>query len=169
VNLSLGDLAVYPAHGVGKIEAVEERLVGNQKCDVVLMRILENGMKIMIPAQNVEDIGLRPLIDEIEVDRIFDIFRAPPKISKSSNWNRRQRDYMDRIKTGSPFDVASVMSELLAMRADKDLSFGERKLLDMVKVLLLKEMSLATGRSEKSIDEEICSFFRPAKSAALKS
>jgi len=169
VNLALGDLAVYPAHGVGKIEAVEERMVGDKKCDVFVMRILENGMKIMIPAQNVEDIGLRPLIDEEEVSQIFEVFKTPPKMPETSNWNRRQREYMERIKTGSPFDVAAVMGELLAMRAEKDLSFGERKLLDMVKILLIKEMALATGKSEKEIETEICACFPPAKSAALKS
>ena len=169
MNLALGDLAVYPAHGVGKIEAVEERMVGDKKCDVFVMRILENGMKIMIPAQNVEDIGLRPLIDEEEVSQIFEVFKTPPKMPETSNWNRRQREYMERIKTGSPFDVAAVMGELLAMRAEKDLSFGERKLLDMVKILLIKEMALATGKSEKEIETEICACFPPAKSAALKS
>lgn len=169
MNLALGDLAVYPAHGVGRIESVEQRVVGNQECDVLVMRILENGMKIMIPAQNVGDIGLRPLIGKKEVAKIYEVFKTPPKLPDGSNWNRRHREYLERIKTGSPFDVASVMCELLTIRVDKDLSFGERKLLDTVRLLLIKELSLASGRSEKEVEDEISSFFPPPKGAMVKS
>lgn len=169
MNLALGDLAVYPAHGVGRIESVEQRKVGNQECDVLVIRILENGMKIMIPAQNVEDVGLRPLIDKKEVAGIYEVFKTSPKLPESSNWNRRHREYLERIKTGSPFDVASVMCELLTIRVDKDLSFGERKLLDTVRVLLVKELSLASDRSEQEVEDEINGFFPPPKGAAAKS
>lgn len=168
MRLELGDLAVYPAHGVGKIEALEERIVGNQKCDVLVMRILENGMKIMIPAKNVGEVGLRPLMDKKEIEKVYTLFKKPGKTPDSTNWNRRHREYLEKIKTGKPYEVASVMSELLSMRVEKELSFGERKLLDTVKALLVKELALASEKTEKKVEEEILGFFPPARGSAAK-
>lgn len=162
-------MAVYPAHGVGRIEAVEQRTIGDKEYDFFVMRILENDMKIMIPAQNVDDVGLRPLMDKAEAAKVYEVFKTPHKLPETTNWNRRHREYMEKIKTGSPFDVAAVMCELLAMRAEKDLSFGERKLLDMVKVLLVTELALACGKAEAEVAAEIEGFFPPAKAAGLKS
>ncbi len=169
MRLELGDLAVYPAHGVGRIEAIEQRTVGDREYDFLVMRILENGMKIRIPAQNVEEVGLRPLIDKGQVGRVYEMFKTPPKAPDTTNWNRRHREYMERIKTGSPFDVAAVMCELLSMRVEKDLSFGERKLLDTVRVLLVKEVALASGKTEEEVEAEINGFFPPAKGAGQRS
>lgn len=168
MHLELGDLAVYPAHGVGKIEALEERIVGDQTCDVLVMRILENDMKIMIPAKNVAEIGLRPLMAKKEVAKVYKLFKKPAKTTESTNWNRRHREYMEKIKTGCPYEVASVMCELLSMRGEKELSFGERKLLDTVKALLVKELALASEKTEEKIEEEILGFFPPARKAAPK-
>ncbi|MDR2947047.1 MAG: CarD family transcriptional regulator [Candidatus Adiutrix sp.] len=168
MRLKPGDLAVYPAHGVGRIEAVEQRPVGDKVYDFFVMHILENGMKIMIPAQNVAEIGLRPLIKKAEVAKVYEVFKTPRKLPDTTNWNRRHREYMEKVKTGSPLEVAEVMRELLAMRAEKDLSFGERKLLDMVKVLLVTELALACGRGEAEVAAEIEGFFPPAKTAGPK-
>ena len=168
MRLEPGDLAVYPAHGVGRIETVEQRTVGDRQYDFLVMRILENGMKIMIPAQNVDEIGLRPLISKEEVEQVYTLLKVPPKPPETTNWNRRHREYMEKIKTGSPFEVAGVMSELLAMRSEKDLSFGERKLLDTVRVLLVKEMALTLEKPEGEIEAKINSFFPPAKGAGSK-
>jgi CarD family transcriptional regulator len=166
VRLELGDLAVYPAHGVGRIEAMEQRTISGRSYDFYVMRILDNGMKIMIPSQNINDIGLRPLIKKTQVKKVYALLKNPPvKFSDTVNWNRRHRDYMDKIKTGSLLDVAAVLRELLTMRAEKDLSFGERKLLDMVRILLVKEVSLACGKSEEAIEAEVNSFFPPPKTA----
>lgn len=168
MRLEPGDLAVYPAHGVGRIEAVEQRIVGDRQYDFLVMNILENGMKIMIPAQNVGEIGLRPLISKEEVEKVYTLLRLPPKPPETTNWNRRHREYMEKIKTGSPFEVAGVMSELLAMRSEKDLSFGERKLLDTVRVLLITEMALALKQTEQEIEAKINSFFPPPKGSGSR-
>lgn len=170
VKFKVGDMAVYPAHGVGVIEGIEERISGGEKCDFFVLRILENSMKITIPAQNLRDVGLRPLIGKKDVDKVYDLFKKPAKTPEAVNWNRRQREYMERIKSGSPFDVASVMCELLTMRRDKDLSFGERKLLDTVRVLLIKEVALASGKTEEDVEAEIAGFFvKPKKEAPVHS
>lgn len=167
MQLKVGDMAVYPAHGVGVIEDVEQRTVGDKAYDFFVMRILENDMKIMIPVQNVAEIGLRPLINKEEVGKVYDLLKKPAKLPETTNWNRRHREYMERIKTGSPYDVAAVMCELLTMRREKDLSFGERKLLDTVKVLLVKEIALASGKAEMEIEAEIISFFAVSDKQAL--
>lgn len=166
MQVELGGFAVYPAHGVGLIESMERRSVGDTMCDVFVMRILENNMQITIPAKNIGEIGLRPLIKKNQVKKVYDVFKNPAKPSCAANWNRRHRDYMERVKTGSPFEVAAVMGELLAMRANKELSFGERKLLDMVRNILVKELALATEKSEEAVDAEILAFFPPPKGIA---
>lgn len=168
MRLEPGDLAVYPAHGVGRIEAVEKRTVGDRQYDVLIMKILENGMKIMIPAENVHEIGLRSLISKKEVEQVYELLKVPPKPQETTNWNRRHREYMEKIKTGSPFEVAGVMSELLTMRSEKELSFGERKLLDTVRVLLVKEMALALETTEQEVELEINNLFPPAKGTGSK-
>jgi len=166
VPFGLGELAVYPAHGVGLIESREYRTVGSRDYDFLILRILENGLKIMIPAQNVREVGLRPLMDQSEVKKVFKVFQTPPRTPESANWNRRHREYMEKIKTGSPCDVAEVMGELLVMRGEKELSFGERKLLDMVTMLLVKEMALALNRTEDEVEAAIAACFPPPKSSA---
>jgi len=168
VAFGLGELAVYPAHGVGLIESRERRTVGSRNYDLLVLRILENGLKIMIPAQNIREVGLRPLMGLSEVEKVFEVFRARPRTPESLNWSRRHREYMEKIKTGSPYDVAEVMGELLAMRGEKELSFGERKLLDTVTMLLVKEVALASNRSEAEVEAAIAACFPPPKSSAAK-
>lgn len=164
MRLEVGGLAVYPAHGVGRIEALEDRGDGGQ---VLVMRILENGMQITIPASNVGEIGLRPVIKKSAVKEVYKVLKSAVKPARQTNWNRRYRDYMDKIKTGSPFDEAAVLGELLAMRAEKDLAFGERKLLDLVRTLLVKELALAAGQSEGEVLAEINGFFPPSKGSSV--
>jgi CarD family transcriptional regulator len=166
VSFGLGELAVYPAHGVGLIESREQRTVGSRNYDFLILRILENGLKIMIPAQNIREVGLRPLMGRREVKKVFEVFRTPPKAPESVNWNRRHREYLERIKTGSPCDLAAVMGELMVMRGAKELSFGERKLLDTVTMILVKEVALASNRPEVEVEAAIAACFPPPKSSA---
>ncbi|MDR2724717.1 MAG: CarD family transcriptional regulator [Candidatus Adiutrix sp.] len=166
MSFGLGELAVYPAHGVGLIESREQRTVGSRDYEFLVLRILENGLKIMIPAQNIREVGLRPLMGRREVKKVFEVFRTQPRAPESANWNRRHREYLERIKTGAPCDLAAVMGELMVMRGAKELSFGERKLLDTVTMILVKEVALASKRSEDEIEAEIAACFPPPKSSA---
>ncbi len=163
MELAIGDLAVYPAHGVGRIEAIEEKKLDGKIYNFYVMRILENNMKILIPAHNIVNVGLRPLISKAEANKIFKLLRETPVIGDASNWNRRQRDYLDKLKTGSLIDVAEVLRELLTMRADKELSFGERKLLDTAKMLIVKELALARDQKEEKVENDIMAIFPPPK------
>lgn len=156
----VGDLAVYPAHGVGRIEAIESREINGEKQDFYIMKILENGMVIMIPTNNVDNVGLRDVIAKQEISKIYAVM-TNKKASQPDNqtWNRRYREYMEKIKSGSLYDVAAVFRDLFVLKLTKDLSFGERKLLDTAQSLLLKELSLAKEVDEKSMLTEIENLF----------
>ena len=156
----VGDLAVYPAHGVGRIEAIESRDVNGEKHDFYIMKVLENSMVIMIPTWNVESVGLRDVISEKEIHKIYAVMQKEREDSvDSQTWNRRYREYMEKIKTGSLYDVAEVFRDLYLLRLTKDLSFGERKLFDTATTLLLKELSTARDTDEQTIMSEIESLF----------
>ncbi|MDQ1336747.1 MAG: CarD family transcriptional regulator, partial [Thermodesulfobacteriota bacterium] len=140
---SVGDLAVYPAHGVGVIERIENQEISGCEQDFYVMRILDNNMIIMIPTRNVNNVGLRELINKTELPRLYSILEKRDVALDNQTWNRRYREYMDKIKTGSVFEVAEVYRDLLMLRVEKDLSFGERKMLVTARGLLIKEISLA--------------------------
>ena len=155
----VGDLAVYPAHGVGRIEAIESRDILGKKQDFYIMKILENDMIIMIPVNNVESVGLRDIIDTEEVAKVYAIMRKRDIPADNQTWNRRYRDYMEKIKTGSVYEVAEVLRDLYLLKLDKDLSFGERKMLDTAESLLLKELSIAKKTDEGAIMSDIKAIF----------
>ncbi len=147
-----GDLAVYPAHGVGVIERIERKEISGKYQDFYVMRILDKDMIIMIPTDNAKNVGLRDLIEESEIPKIYSILKKKNNNIKKMDkrtWNRRYREHMEKLKTGSVYDVAEVYRDLMSLSKEKELSFGEKKLLNTAKSLLVKEISLA-----KNVDEE---------------
>jgi CarD family transcriptional regulator len=155
----VGDLAVYPAHGVGLIERIESQEISGCRQDFYVMRILDNGMLIMIPTNNVENVGLREIIEHTEVSKLYSILKKKDVPIDNQTWNRRYREYMDKIKTGSVFEVAEVYRDLLILKVEKDLSFGERKMLDTARNLLVKEISLAKKVGEEQVEKELDKIF----------
>ena len=155
----VGDLAVYPAHGVGVIERVESREISGSSQDFYVMRILENDMIIMIPIKNVNNVGLREIIGRKEVPKLYSILRRRDVMIENQTWNRRYREYMEKIKTGSVYEVAEVYRDLLMLKTEKDLSFGERKMLDTARTLLVKEISLAKKVAEAQIERDLEKIF----------
>ena len=151
----VGQLAVYPAHGVGVIESVKDREVSGNQEPFYIMRLLDSDMIIMIPTGNARNIGLRDIIDNQAVTEVYEILRHRPLRLNNQTWNRRYRDYMDKIKTGSPFRVAEVLLDLTLLKTEKDLSFGERKMLDTAKNLLVKELSLVNNINADEIEAEL--------------
>ncbi len=159
-EFQVGDLAVYPAHGVGKIQAIESRVVNGEKHNFYIMKVIENGMVIMIPTANVESVGLRAVIDQKDVSKVYKLMQfRKESMPDNQTWNRRYREYMDKIKTGSLYDVAEVFRDLFLLKLNKDLSFGERKLYDTAQVLLVRELSTAKDSDEQTILSEIESLF----------
>ncbi len=155
----VGDLAVYPAHGVGLIERIETQEISDCRQDFYVMRILDNDMIIMIPTNNVENVGLRDIIEHTEVATLYSILKKRDVPIDNQTWNRRYREYMDKIKTGSVFEVAEVYRDHLILKVEKDLSFGERKMLDTARNLLVKEISLAKKVGEEQVKEELDKMF----------
>lgn len=156
----VGDKAVYPGQGVGEVLGIEHKEVAGQRQSFYVLRILENGMRILIPINKVGSVGLREIIDEEAVRKVYEILNKKEVSVEATTWNRRYREYMEKIKTGSVFEIAEVLRDLYLLRADKDLSFGERKMLDTARSLLIKELSLAKGCSEDEIEKDLEKIFK---------
>lgn len=160
-RFKVGDLAVYPAHGVGRIEAIETKVVNGEEHDFYIMKVIENAMVIMIPTWNVDSVGLRDVIPKKDIPKIYDVMRSRQEQPiDNQTWNRRYREYMEKIKTGSLFEVAEVYRDLSLLKLTKDLSFGERKLYDTAQNLLVKELSTAKNKNEKVVIKEIEALFK---------
>ena len=144
-SFKVGDKAVYPAHGVGEVTAIENRSIGGMEQTFYILRILENGMKIMVPINNVRQVGLREVISKAKVEKVFKILKAKNLSVDTTTWNRRYREYMEKIKTGSVFEVAEVLRDLYILKTDKDLSFCELKLLDTARSLLVRELVVCSS------------------------
>jgi CarD family transcriptional regulator len=155
----VGDNAVYPAHGVATIKRIEEKDVGGKKKKFYVLQVLENQMTIMIPTDNADSVGLREIITTQEVKKVYKILKDRDVKIDQTTWNRRYREYMEKIKTGSIFEIAEVLRNLFLLRHSKDLSFGERKMLDQAKNLLVKEISLAKQTNEADVEQEIQTIF----------
>ena len=158
-EFKVGDVAVYPAHGVGKIDSIEEREIAGNRHKFYIMKIIDTGMTIMVPTGNVRSVGLREVINSSEVDIVYDILKERDISINEQTWNRRYREYMDKIKTGSIYEIAEVLRDLMLLRYEKELSFGERKMLDTARTLIVKELSIAQEMAEEDVDEEIDEIF----------
>jgi CarD family transcriptional regulator len=141
------------------IEKIEAQEISGCQQDFYVMRILDNNMIIMIPTNNVNNVGLRDLIGQTEVSRLYSILKKRDVTIDNQTWNRRYREYMDKIKTGSAFEVAEVYRDLLILKINKDLSFGERKMLDTARNLLVKEISLARKIGEDQVEKDLDKIF----------
>ena len=149
---SKGDMAVYPAHGVGVIKAVEMKTIGGIDQKFYILEILDNSMRIMIPTASSQNVGLRAIVGANEVSDVLDILADRSVVLGTQTWNRRYRDYMEKIKTGSVHEVAVVLRDLFLLSVDKDLSYGERKMLDTAKNLLVRNsLLLKTLRKQQSV------------------
>lgn len=159
-TFKVGDKAVYPGHGVAEVINIKKMELSGQELSVYELEILDNGMKVYIPTSNVKAVGMREIISEKEADDVFAILRKKEKVVESTTWNRRYREYMEKIKTGSVFEVAKVLRDLYLLKGDKDLSFGERKMLDTARSLLVKEISIAKNMTEDEIEVEFKVIFK---------
>lgn len=156
---NIGDQAVYPAHGVGRIQGIEQKEIGGQKQSFFILKILDTGMTIMVPTRNAGAAGLRAVVSHPEAEEIFALLRDRSVRIEPQTWNRRYREYMTRIKTGSLMEVAKVLRDLSLLKGDKPLSFGERGMLDTARSLLVKELSVAMNTAEEVVESELHGIF----------
>ncbi len=155
----VGESAVYPAHGIAIIKRIDEREIGGKKKSFYVLQVLENQMTIMVPTDNAAAVGLRNIITDDEVSKVYKILKMRDVKIDQTTWNRRYRDYMEKIKTGSIYEISEVLRDLFLLRHSKDLSFGERKMLDQAKALIVKEISIAKRMQESIIEQEIQQIF----------
>ncbi len=155
----IGDKAVYPGHGVGVIEAIETKQISGRELMFYILRVLDNGMTIMIPRDNAGAVGLRGVIRRLEIPKVIQILKDRDVEIDNQTWNRRYREYMEKINTGSIYEIAEVLRDLHLLRTEKELSFGERKILDMAKNLLVKELAIVRDVKESDILREIKTIF----------
>ncbi len=155
----VGDLAVYPAQGVGVIESIDSQEIMGQEHRVYVLRIVDTDMKIMVPINNAEVVGLRGLVDKKVVDDVYSLLEEKPDGGKVASWSRRQRVYNEKIKTGDLMEVAEVLRELCQISSDKELSYGEKKVLELTRRLLVKEMAVADNTDEDNVNKRLEGIF----------
>ncbi|HHV79031.1 MAG TPA: CarD family transcriptional regulator [Firmicutes bacterium] len=148
----VGDKVVYPMHGAGVIQAIEEKEVLGEKQSYYIMKLPIGEMKVMIPVTSSERVGLRPVIDAKEVDNVVKVLKAHSG-KMSTNWNRRYRANLEKIKSGNIYEVAEVVRNLWLRDKEKGLSTGERKMLDSARQILISELVLAKNMEESAANE----------------
>ena len=149
---SIGDKIVYPMHGAGIIEQIEEKVILGEKRKYYVLNVPCGDMKIMIPVEKSKDIGVRDVISSKDVDTVLRVLNAPPT-EMSDNWNRRYRENMEKLKTGDIREVAEVVRNLLRIEREKSLSAGEKKMLANARQILVSEIILARDMETAEAEE----------------
>jgi CarD family transcriptional regulator len=155
MDFKVGEKAVHPHHGVGEVTAVETKEIAGHKKMFYILRIVDSGMKVMVPTDAAERVGLRSVISKKEADKVLAVLKDTKVAVTAQPWNRRHREYIEMLKSGSPIEVAKVLRDLTRLKTDKDLSFGERRLLDQARSLLVTELALARRCKEDRVEAEI--------------
>lgn len=155
MDFKVGEKAVHPHHGVGEVTAVETKEIAGHKKTFYILRIVDSGMKVMVPTDAAQRVGLRAVISKKEADKVLAVLKDTKVAVTAQPWNRRHREYIEMLKSGSPVEVAKVLRDLTRLKSDKDLSFGERRLLDQARSLLITELALARRCKEDRVEAEI--------------
>lgn len=149
---NIGDKVVYPMHGAGLIETIEEKQILGETRSYYIIRIKHGNMQVMVPVKGAEEIGLRPVVQACQLDPVYGVLSAA-STPMDENWNRRNRENMEKLKTGDLCQVAEVIRNLVRVDRGKKLSTGEKKLLTSAKHILSSEMTMVLDISEdKALD-----------------
>jgi CarD family transcriptional regulator len=159
-SFRVGDKSVYPAHGVADVVAVEHKTVGGSPLAFYHLRVMGSGLKIIVPVNKAEENGMRAVAVEAEVDELFELLRDHEVPCDRQTWNRRYRGFMEKIRTGSLFEVGEVYRDLSLLKQTKQLSHGEKQMLRTARDLLVKELSVARATSEDDVAKELDSMFK---------
>ncbi len=155
---SVGDRVVYPMHGAGVIEAIEEKEILGSRKQYYVMKLPMGEMKVLIPTDNVLQVGLRGVIEKEKVSEVFVVLKGDqPELS--SNWNRRYRNHLEKIKSGDIYEVAEVVRNLMLRDREKGLSTGESKMLETARQILISELILVQGQEQAEIANVLDSIF----------
>jgi len=146
----IGDKVVYPMHGAGIIEGIEVKEILGEKKQYYILNFPMGGMKVMIPTNNVEEIGVREITPRAEIAKVVEVLKKPTE-SPSENWNKRYRANMEKIKSGDIYEVADVVRDLMIRDRDKGLSSAEKKMLHNARQILISELCMSTSSDEEEI------------------
>lgn len=157
--LKIGDNGVYPAHGVVEVVGIESKEFRGTAKRFYILKVLDNEVTVMVPTDNANTVGLRPIVSKSKVSRVYNILGNKKKSNVRTNgnqsWNKRYREYADKLKSGDIYEVASVLREIRLLQNGKELSFGERRIMDSALGLLIKEISISKKQKEDKIESEI--------------
>lgn len=160
---SVDDKVVYPGHGVARINCIVEKKVGTQVVTFYELKFLNKGMTILIPTANADAIGIRPLSSCQEIDAILTRMTLPGKLKNdqglASNWNRRNKEYQNKLRTGRLADISEIYRDLKFIAQHKELSFGEKTLLTQTELLLAEEISAVQHLEEDKAVENLRAMF----------
>lgn len=164
---TVNELVVYPAQGVGKIECVENQEIGGAKAEFYIVRILSNNVTLMVPVANAKNVGLRSVCPREIGESIIDSLKDRSDFTgyAGQNWNRRYREYSEKLKSGDLADVAYVLKELFLIGKNKELSFGERRLLEQAMTLITTELAYSLEKDPEDIRSDIEEMFMDAIAA----
>jgi len=160
MDFQVGDKAVYPGHGVGIIQDVETVDMEGFTTSMYVLKILDNGMTIRFPPGNSNNLGVRQVMNDLQVKKTYEVLKDRDVPTDNQTWNRRYREYLNKIHTGDPLEVAKVLRDLALLRTGKNLSFGERKMYDQAHALLVQEIAVAKDTDEETIKGEIADIFK---------
>ncbi|NIP29951.1 MAG: CarD family transcriptional regulator [Candidatus Dadabacteria bacterium] len=158
-KFKVGQKGVYPAHGVVEVQGIEEKEISGSKSSFYILKVVESDVTLMVPTANAKTVGLRSVVAKKEVPKILDILSKKNKNNNdkvdSQSWNKRYREYADKLKSGDIYEIAHVLKDIYHLRKEKDLSFGEKRIMESALSLLVKELSVATKRKEEQVSVEI--------------
>ncbi|MCP4444445.1 MAG: CarD family transcriptional regulator [Myxococcales bacterium] len=155
LEFSIGDKAVYPAQGVAEVVGIDNKEINNCVMAFYVLKVLDSEMQILVPKDKADQVGLRSVATNDEIEEVLEILGDQDVHIDKQTWNRRYRGFMEKIKTGSLFEVAEVFRDLYRLKSTKPLSFGERRMMDTAKTLIVKEMSVVRDLSEEQVEEQL--------------
>lgn len=160
MQFKVGDKAVYPSHGVTVIKNIESREIAGNSQEFYVLQILSSGATLMVPIASSERVGMRDLIDKRDIEGVYSIIRTPGKVSQKT-WNRRFREFNDKLRSGSLGEIAEVLRDLWSLQASKELSYGEKKMMEKAKSLIVAEVSAAQGNKAEDIETQVDQMLMP--------
>ena len=159
---NLNEFVFYPGYGVCTVESISKKTIGSAEMSFYNIRVLENNAKIMIPVKNEAEVGLRLLIKENEIQKVFDVLEVKCEkrpFAKKESWNKRFNGYNIKLCSSCLFEVAEVLRDLYTLKCEKELSFAEKKMFEKAKHLIIKEISTVMNMSETFVEEKIKKIF----------
>ncbi len=160
MSFSVGDTVVYPHHGAALIESIEQRVIKGEKREYLVLRVAQGDLTVRVPADNVDLVGVRDVVNQEGLDRVFSVLRQP-YTEEPTNWSRRYKANLEKLASGDVIKVAEVVRDLWRREKDRGLSAGEKRMLAKARQILVSELALAEqtneDKAESLLDEVLAS------------